>query len=364
MSADRIRVLLFGPGNEILGGQAVQAQRLVRLLGEVPGVEMRFQAINPAFPRGFRWVKRIPFARTAMTMACLLPQVFVRSLRADILHIFTAGLTSYTLWTIPSMLIGKLLGKKIIINYRDGQAEQHLQEFRSAKPTLLWGDVIVGNTHFIADVFARYGLTARTIFNVIDASDFTYRRRSTLKPVLMTNRILEPIYNIECILRAFKTVLERYPDASLTIAHVGPSGPHLEQYAAALGLRNYRFIGKVPHAQIPKLYDDAEIYITTPNIDCMPGSLLECMASGIPIIATRAGGIPYIVTDEQSALLVDLDDDAAVAAHVFRLLEDPALVERITDGARQEVEKYRSAPVRDAWIALYRELLGRPRAAA
>lgn len=357
MSPSPIRVLLFGPANEILGGQAVQAQRLMRLLGSVPGVEMQFQPINPAFPRGLGWVKRIPFVRTALTMTCLLPQVFLRAARADILHIFTAGLTSYTLWTIPSMLIGKLLGKKIIINYRDGQAEQHLREFRSAKPTLLWGDVIVGNTPFIADVFAKYGIEARTIVNVIEASDFIDRRRSRLRPILMTNRILEPIYNIECILRAFKAVLARYPSATLTIAHVGPSGEQLESYAHSLGLTNYRFIGKVPHEQIPQLYDAADIYVTTPNIDCMPGSLLECMASGIPIIATAAGGIPYIVTHDESALLVQPDDDRAVAEHVFQLLENPELVERLTEGGRREVEKYRSGPVRDAWIALYRELL-------
>lgn len=357
----KIRVLLFGPANEILGGQAIQAQRLVKLLGSVAGIEMRFQAINPSFPPGFRWVKRVPFVRTAMTMLCYLPQVVTRTLSSDILHIFTAGLFSYSMWTIPATVIGKLLGKKVIINYRDGQAEKHLRDFRSAKPTLGWADVIVGNTVFIADVFARFGIPARTIFNVIDSSSFIYRKRSTLRPAIMTNRILEPIYNIECILRAFKQVLVRYPEATLTIAHVGPSGPHLKRYAANLGLRNYQFVGKIPHEQIPKLYDEADIYVTTPNIDCMPGSLLECMASGLPIIATETGGIPYIVKQNSTALLVKLDDAEAVAQNIFRLLEEPALVERITDEARREVEKYRSEPVRDQWAALYRELMGRGR---
>lgn len=354
-----IRVLLFGPANEILGGQSVQAQRLMTLLGSVPGIEMRFQAINPAFPPGFRWLKRIPFVRTAMTMLCYLPQMVARSVSADILHIFSAGLYSYTMWTIPATVVGKLLGKKVIINYRDGQAEEHLRDFRSAKPTLGWADVIVGNTGYIADVFARFAIPARAIFNVIDSSSFIYRKRSKLRPAILTNRILEPIYNIECILRAFKQVLDRYPEATLTIAHVGPSGPHLEAYAANLGLRNYKFVGKIPHGEMPKLYDEADIYVTTPNVDCMPGSLLECMASGLPIIATEAGGIPYIVTHNSTALLVKLDDAEAVTRNIFRLLEDPALVERITDEARREVEKYRGELVRDQWVALYRELMKR-----
>jgi glycosyltransferase involved in cell wall biosynthesis len=354
-----IRVLLFAPANEILGGQAVQAQRLLKLIGAVPDVDVRFQAINPKFPGFLTWVKKIPFVRTMLTVSLYWPQVFVRAARADILHIFTAGLYSYSLWTIPALLAGKLYGKKIIINYRDGQAEQHLREHWTAKPTLRWADVIVAPSGFIVDVFAKYGIAARAILNVIDTAPFIYRQRSPLRPVVMTNRILEPLYNVECILLAFKRVLERYPDATLTIAHDGPSRPALEKYAASLGLRNYQFIGSVPHQEIPKLYDRSEIYVTTPNIDCMPGSLLECFAAGLPIVSTNAGGIPYIVTDEETGLLVSLNDDQAVAQNIFRLLEDPALVERLASNGRREVERYRGEPVRDQWVALYRELLGR-----
>ena len=112
----------------------------------------------------------------------------------------------------------------------------------------------------------------------------------------------------------------------------------------------------MPHSRIAELYDQADIYITTPNIDCMPGSLLECMASGLPIVATRAGGIPYLVADRKTALLVDLDDDEGVARSCFELLDDPDLVERLTSAGREEVERYQCGPVRDAWVTLYREL--------
>ena len=206
-------------------------------------------------------------------------------------------------------------------------------------------------------IFARYDLNVRVIPNVLDPETFIYRRRARLRPLIMTNRGLEPLYNIECILRAFKIVQQSYPDAKLTIAHVGPSEAHLREYARSLELHNYEFIGKVPPSRIPRLYDSADIYITTPNIDCMPGSLLECMASGIPIVATRAGGIPHIVTDEETALLVELDDHAAAARQMIRLLQDEALVSRLTEAGRREVEKYRAAPIREQWVSLYRHLV-------
>jgi glycosyltransferase involved in cell wall biosynthesis len=151
-------------------------------------------------------------------------------------------------------------------------------------------------------------------------------------------------------------IQERYPDATLTIAHDGCCRPRLEQLARDLKLKNTTFVGRVPHAQVPKLYDSADIYLTTPNIDCMPGSLLECFASGLPVAATKAGGIPYIATDRESALLVDLDDHRAVAARSIELLENPELVQTITNGGLREVQKYHWEPVRDRWAPVYEEL--------
>lgn len=352
-----VRVVLFAPANEILGGQAVQAQRLVVEISRVPGIDLRFQAINPLFPSYLRWAKNIPALRTALTMSLYLPRVVLHAIWADVFHVFSAGLYSYTLWTIPAVILGRLFGTKIIINYRDGQAEEHLRNFASAVPTLKMADAIVFPTGFLVKIFEQFNLTSRVIPNVIDPEAFIYRSRGKLRPLIMTNRILEPLYNIECILRAFKIVQQSYPDAKLTIAHIGASEAHLREYAASLELRNYEFIGKVPPSRIAHLYDSADIYVTTPNIDCMPGSLLECMASGIPIVATRAGGIPSIVIDEATALLVDVDDHVAAARQMIRLLRDESLVRRLTEAGRREVEKYRATPIRDQWVNLYRQLV-------
>lgn len=351
-----IRVLLIAPSLEILGGQAVQARRLLALLGEVPEIQISFQPINPPLAAPFRFIKKIPYVRTVVNAALYWIQLFGRGWRADILHIFSAGLSSYTLWTIPALLAGRIYGKKTIVNYRDGQVEEHLETYSSARPTLRMADRIVAPSRFVVETFARNGIAAQAIFNVIDPAAFKYRRRSALRPLLLANRILEPLYNVECILRALVRIQARYPDAELTIAHDGPSRPGLEALARELKLRNTRFIGRVPHSQIAELYDQADIYITTPNFDCMPGSLLECMCSGLPIVATRTGGIPYIVTDRETALLVEVNDDAAVAERCFELLENCELVERLTQAARREVERYEGGAVRDQWVALYREL--------
>jgi len=353
-----IRVLLIAPSLDILGGQAVQATRLMEALGKFPGLRMKFFPINPLPPKPFLWIRNIPYLRTLVTFVLYTVRLAFVAPRNDILHIFSAGLSSYTLWTIPALFLGRLYRKKIVLNYRDGQAEQHITTWRTAKPTLKLADRIVSPSGFLVDVFRKHDIKAQSIFNVIDTSRFRYRERRKLRPVFMTNRILEPLYNVDCILRAFAIIQARYPEASLTIAHDGCCRPALERLTRELNLRNTRFIGRVPHDQVPALYDSADVYLTSPNIDCMPGSLLECLASGLPIVATKAGGIPYIVKDRETALLVDINDHEALAARSIELLENEKLVAQLTDRGLEEVKRYHWEPVRDQWVDLYQELSG------
>ena len=349
----RIRILLIAPSLDILGGQAVQATRLMRCLSTEPELEMAFQPINPRI--GF--LRRIKYVRTVATFFLYFFQVMTKAPRYDILHVFSASYWSYTLWTLPALLFAKLYGKKIILNYRDGQAEDHLTNWRSALPSIRQMDRVVTPSGYLVTVFDRFGIKAQSIFNIIDMSGFIFRKRGKLRPIFLHNRILEPLYNIECTLRAFKIVQQHYPEAKLTLAHDGPSRPHLEQFAKGLELKNTTFIGRVPHNRIAELYNESDIYLTSPNFDCMPGSLLECFASGLPVIATAAGGIPYIAEDQRTAILIKPDDHEAMAAAALRLLNDEALVEHLTTNAYEECKRYDVLPVQKQWLQVYRELV-------
>jgi glycosyltransferase involved in cell wall biosynthesis len=91
----------------------------------------------------------------------------------------------------------------------------------------------------------------------------------------------------------------------------------------------------------------------------MPGSILECFASGLPVIATTSGGIPYIAENERTALLIPPGDHSAMAGAAFRLLEDESLVERLTRNAFEECKRYSPLPSQKQWLALYKELMNR-----
>ena len=91
MSQRPIRVLLVAPSLYILGGQAVQAKRLLEWLGDRPEVEMGFQPINPKLPGVWRGLQEVKLVRTVITTVLYWGMLTARAWRYDILHVFTAS---------------------------------------------------------------------------------------------------------------------------------------------------------------------------------------------------------------------------------------------------------------------------------
>ena len=351
----RVRVLLIAPSLRIIGGQSVQANRLRHYIGKHPEVDLSFLAFDGPLPAA---IGGIPLVRTIARCLIYWARLFSRAWCYDMLHVFTASYWSYTLWSIPALLAAKLYRKKIVLNYRDARAEDHLRHWRSAGFTIRRMDAVVAPSGYLCDVFAQFGIQCRSIYNVIDRENFIHRQRCVLRPEFLHNRGMELLYNIPTTLRAFALVQEKHPDSTLTILGDGPMRGELEQLAATLKLQNTRFVGSIPNSQMPKWLDQADIYLTTPDIDCMPGSLLECYASGLPVVATKAGGIPYIAVHRETALLAECGDHKGVAEAALQLLGDPALVEKITSTAYEHCRtRYAGDEIARQWAELYHELV-------
>jgi glycosyltransferase involved in cell wall biosynthesis len=101
------------------------------------------------------------------------------------------------------------------------------------------------------------------------------------------------------------------------------------------------------------LYNEADCFLNGSRIDNQPLSILEAFASGLPVITTNAGGIPDVVTDGVTALMVDKDDHEALARSAITLLEQPELVDRIVSAARDECKRYTWEAVRTDWLNVY-----------
>ena len=123
-----------------------------------------------------------------------------------------------------------------------------------------------------------------------------------------------------------------------------------------LGLLNTTFIGRVDPESIADVYDGADVYLNASEIDNQPLSILEAFSCGLPIVTTGAGGIPDMVSDGKTGMVVPCGDHAELAARALRLLDDAVLVKHMVEQARHECLKYRWEAVREDWMKVYLDL--------
>jgi glycosyltransferase involved in cell wall biosynthesis len=298
----------------------------------------------------------VKYARTIATQATYWPSLARQLARADVVHVFSASYFSFLLAPLPALAVARLLGRPVVLNYRSGEAPDHLARSAVARTVAARCDRVVVPSSFLREVFGEHGVAARVIPNTVDEATFAFRLRDPVQPNLVSTRNLEPLYNVACTLRVFQRVQARYPDATLAVVGHGSQASRLRRLAADLGLRNVRFAGAMRPGEIWRAYAGADLYIQTPNIDNMPSSVLEAFSSGTPVVSTDAGGVPAIVESGVNGFLAPRNDDAALAAHVLRLLDTPGLAASIARAALRSCERYRWGMVRSEWLALYREL--------
>lgn len=355
-----VRVCLVAPSLSILGGQAVAAQRLLTRLRAVPGLEVGFLPHDPRASKLLRLLQRVKFVRTLATSCAYVASLLRRLPEYDVVHVFSASYWSFLLAPTPAILIGKWLGKKVVVNYRSGEAEDHLTRWpRTSVPTLLRADAIVTPSGYLVDVFAKFGVPAQSIANFVDPASVRYRRRDALRPVFLSNRNFQALYNVPCALRAFAIVQRKLPNARLIVIGDGPERAHIHEVARALALQNVEFLGAVQPTEMGRWYDEADVYLNASDIDNMPNSIIEAFACGLPVVTSRAGGIPYVVEHERNGLMVDCGDHEALAAAALRLFDEPALTQRLIESGLDDVRRlYTWEAVGERWAALYRRLTG------
>jgi L-malate glycosyltransferase len=352
-----LKVALVAPSLDILGGQGVQADTLARLL-EGEGYVVAFIPINPRFPRGLGWVRRLPLFRTVVNQA-----IYALSLRrlagCDVVHVFTASYWSFLLTAAPAIIAARLCGKRVVLNYHSGEADDHLARWGAlVHPWLRACGQLVVPSEYLRGVFARHGHLARVVPNALSLTSFAFRERRLLRPRILSTRNLEAPYGVDDVIEAFALLQQRRPGATLEIAGSGSEEASLRALARERCGSGVTFLGRVEPAQVPRLYDRCDIYVNASRVDNQPLSLLEAFAAGLPVVSTPTGDIASMIESGKTGLLVPQHDPAAIARAIEALLDDPAGAARMAHGARERVEAHAWPQVRQGWAQVYAEAHG------
>jgi glycosyltransferase involved in cell wall biosynthesis len=216
----------------------------------------------------------------------------------------------------------------------------------------------VAPSRFLADELEEHGLDIRVIPNAIRITDYPFRVRRTLRPRLIWMRSFHDIYNPKMALEVLEKLKRHYPDSSLVMAGADKGIENEIRHAAVeMGLSgSVAFPGFLNQAKKIALLDASDIYINTTRTDNMPVSVIEACAMGLPVVATRVGGMGKLLTDGSDGLLVSDNDPGEMADAILKLLSDPVLTESISVNARRLAEPCSWVNVHELWKHVFREV--------
>ena len=353
-----LQIGLIGPVPPPNGGMALQARQLWRLL-EGEGLEVSFLPTNGPYRPA--WIGRI---RGLRAMARLLPYIagiWRLARQADVIHLMANSGWAWHLFAAPVLWLAPLAGTPVIVNYRGGEAERFFERsFRWIKPSLRRAAQIVVPSGYLKKVFAARGETVSVIPNIIDTGFFHPVREQPQHDgfVFAVTRNLETIYGIDTALRAL-AALPASLEARLAIAGSGPAEESLRALAKELGVVDrVAFLGRLERDAVVSLYHESDAMLNPTTVDNMPNSLLEAMACGLPVVSTGVGGVPFVVTEGRSALLVPANDPEQMASAMRRLIEDAQLRNLLAETALLKVQAYTWRMVYPLWLAAYKSAEG------
>lgn len=354
---DGLRIVLVGPLPPPAGGMANQTHQLAELLRGAGAAVDLVQTNAPYRPA---WAGRLPMLRALFRLVPYLLALWRAAGHGDLFHVMANSGWSWDLFAAPAIRIAAWRGVPVVVNYRGGEAGAFLaRAHHRVRRSLARAAVLAVPSGYLQAVFAEKGIDAQVLPNIVDLSRF--RPAASPRPPgahLVVVRNLESIYDNATAVRALGLLRAHHPQARLTIAGTGPEEATLRRLVASLGLGDaVRLVGRLDRDAVATLYREADVALNPSTVDNMPNSVLEALASGVPVVSTDVGGVRYIVQDGTTALLVPARDPDAMARAAQRLLENPGLATALARTGMNEAQSYTWQRVSGTLAAVYRQAL-------
>ncbi len=360
MEISGLHIGLVGPLPPPSGGMANQTRQLAELLQQEGIAVTLIQTNKPYYPA---WIGKLKGLRALFRLIPYLAHIWISAKNIRLFHVMANSGWSWHLYAAPVIWIAWIRRKPVVINYRGGEAEKFFnQSFFWIRPSLRCVTAILVPSGFLQDIFRKFGFDAVIVPNIINLDRFLRKTRikteKACEPHLIVTRNLEPIYDIASAIYAFSLIRASIPAARLTVAGSGPERFALEHLVKDLGLNgSVRFTGRLDNEMIPVLYQEADVMINPSLVDNMPISILEALASGVPVVSTDVGGIPFLVMHEKNALLVPPARPDAMAEAVLKVLNDPILANHLVNEGLKLAQEHAWPNVRERLLTVYGQIL-------
>jgi len=203
---------------------------------------------------------------------------------------------------------------------------------------------ILAVSRSVARELGEYGVSSRDVRivgNGVDTDFFSFakNREESQKYILYAGRLAHR-KGLFDLLQAGKILCKEDPKLQFYVTGTGPLRSTIERNAKLQGLEvNFRFLGHVAASRLVKLYQDATVFVLPSHYEGAALTVMEAMACGAPVVATRTGNVPHLITHRKNGLMVHPKEPNELAAAISELLDDRKLREKVRWSARRIIEK-------------------------
>jgi glycosyltransferase involved in cell wall biosynthesis len=238
---------------------------------------------------------------------------------------------------LDGRVIGRLATRFVAVSKADAERMVSVEHVSRDKIVVITASVHISRPDTSStDVRAELGLAADT-------------------PLVTVVAVLRPQKALSVLLDAMAQIREGGLDAHLVIAGDGACRQSLEQHASDIGIGPYtHFLGR--RMDVDPILRCSDVAALSSDYEGTPVFIAECVVNAVPIVSTAVGGIPEILEDDRTALLVPPRDPTALASAIRRLLEDPAERRRIADAASAQLADVTIEAVAERFGRLYETL--------
>jgi glycosyltransferase involved in cell wall biosynthesis len=346
----RAAIAIIGPVPPPYGGMALQGRALQdNLLKE--GISAAIIPTNPPLLFGLAKIRVIRTFLQTIAYLCRLIRIVPQ---VSVVHVLAASYFYFFARVVPAVLISRFFGRRVIVNYRGGEAFLFFSKYGwMTRSVLHLCSLITVPSAYLEKCFREQGFACAIVGNLIDLDRFKFRQRRQLRPHLLVTRNLEPMYNVQMALQAFEIVKQEHRNARIDIVGTGSEESKLRTWVEEKGLDGVFFHGAVRNDKMPQYLEQADILLNPTNVDNLPMTLIEAFASGLPVVSTNVGGVPDLVGDPPVALLVEAGDYKEMAEKILCLLTSPDLTQSLIISARRISEDFSWDRIREKLLEVY-----------
>ena len=210
----------------------------------------------------------------------------------------------------------------------------------------------IAPSHYLLNASKEKGYTNLTyIPNTIELKKYPYKKRETIQLNLLWVRSFSEIYNPKLALEIVEKLVAQNIEVNLCMVGPEKDGALKEcQEIVSQKKLPVTFTGLLSKEEWIDLSKDCDLFINTTNFDNTPVSMMEAMALGLPVISTNVGGIPYLIENNETGVLLPPNDSQAFVDAILNLYKNPSKTFEISKNARTAVEKFDWEVVKEKWI--------------